>query len=218
MYINHPLMVKSIFMFVNKMEKIRIIVLEGCDRTGKGTLLENLKNRFDDFLVYNPVSAEKERVDYKDPQKFEEWIRKTIRKVRDDLYTMSKLNGTDRPIVMDRLLLTDNVFADLFDRNHVVERYFGREIEANFNLTNYIMLWRNPEEYKDRVNLLGENQDFTEKEIDDIVSLFNHYKKSDDIVKLIDNTDTPEDILDDFTSTFIEETPKWKLEHDNTTR
>lgn len=36
-------------MFVNKNGKIRIIVLEGCDRTGKGTLLENLKNRFDDF-------------------------------------------------------------------------------------------------------------------------------------------------------------------------
>lgn len=31
------------------MEKIRIIVLEGHDRCGKGTLLENLKNRFDDF-------------------------------------------------------------------------------------------------------------------------------------------------------------------------
>ena len=139
------------------MEKIRIIVLEGHDRTGKGTLLENLKNRFDDFLVYNPVSAEKERVDYKNPQKFEEWIRKTIRKVLDDLYTMSKLNGTDRPIVMDRLLLTDNVFADLFDREHVVEKYFGREIETNFKLTNYIMLWKNPEEDKDRVNLLNEN-------------------------------------------------------------
>ena len=176
-----------------------------------------MKNRFDDFLVYNPVSAEKERVDYKNPQKFEEWIRKTIRKVLDDLYTMSKLNGTNRPIVMDRLLLTDNVFADLFDREHVVEKYFGREIEANFKLTNYIMLWRNPEEYKDRVNLLKENQDFTEKEIDNILSLFNEYKKSDDIVKLIDNTDTPEDILDDFVSTFIEETPKWKLEHDSTT-
>ena len=99
----------------------------------------------------------------------------------------------------------------------LVEKYFGREIEANFKLTNYIMLWRNPEEYKDRVNLLKENQDFTEKEIDDILSLFNEYKKSDDIVKLIDNTDTPEDILDDFVSTFIEETPKWKLEHDSTT-
>ena len=198
------------------MEKIRIIVLEGCDLCGKGTLLENLKNRFNDFLVYNPVSAEKEHVDYKNVQKFEEWIRKTIRKVLDDLYTMSKLNGTNRPIVMDRLLLTDNVFADLFGRQHIVERYFGREIETNFNLTNYIMLWRNPKEYKDRVNLLNENQDFTEKEIDNIVSLFNHYKKSNDIVKLIDNTDTPEDILDDFVSIFIEETPKWKLEHDST--
>ena len=196
--------------------KIKLICLEGCDRTGKGTLLENLKNRFDDFLVYNPISAEKEHVDYKDPKKFEEWIRKTIRKVLDDLYTMSKLNGTDRPIVMDRLLLTDNVFADLFGRDHIVERYFGREIEANFNLTNYIMLWRNPEEYKDRVNLLKENQDFTEKEIGDIMDLFNHYKKSNDIVKLIDNTDTTEDILDDFISTFIEETPKYKLEHDST--
>ena len=40
------------------------------------------------------VSAEKEKVDYKNPQKFEEWIRKTIRKVLDDLYAMSKLNGT----------------------------------------------------------------------------------------------------------------------------
>lgn len=198
--------------------KIKLLCLEGCDRTGKGTLLENLKQCFDDFLVYNPVSAEKERVDYKDPKKFEEWIRKTIRKVLDDLYTMAKLNGTDRPIVMDRLLLTDNVFADLFGRDHIVEKYFGREIEANFNLTNYIMLWRNPEEYKDRVNLLKENQDFTEKEIDDIIRLFNHYKKSDDIVKLIDNSDTPEDIFDDFVSAFLEETPKWELEHDSTTQ
>lgn len=197
------------------MDKIRLIVLEGMDRTGKGTLLENLKKYFDDFLVYNPVSAEKERVDYKDPKKFEEWIRKTIRKVLDDLYTMSKLNGTDRPIVMDRLVLTDNVFADLFGREHIVEKYFGKEIETNFDLTNYIMLWRNPEEYKDRVNLLKENQDFTEKEIDDITSLFNHYKKKDDIVKLIDNSDTQEEIFDDFYSTFIEETPKYKRKHDN---
>lgn len=201
---------------MNQQSKINIIVLEGMDRTGKGTLLENLKKCFDDFLVYNPISCEKEKVDYKDPKKFEEWIRKTIRKVLDDLYTMSKLNGTNRPIVMDRLLLTDNVFADLFGRDHIVEKYFGKEIETNFDLTNYIMLWRNPEEYVDRVKLLGENQDFTEKEIDDITSLFNQYKKKDDIVKLIDNSDTPEDIFDDFYSVFLEETPRWKREHDNT--
>lgn len=200
----------------NNMDKIRLICLEGHDRSGKGTLLENLKEHFNDFLVYNPVSVEKEKVDYKDPKKFEEWIRKTIRKVLDDLYTMSKLNGTDRPIVMDRLILTDNVFADLFGREHIVEKYFGKEIGTNFNLTNYIMLWRNPEEYVDRVKLLGENQDFTEKEIENIVSLFNHYKKKDDIVRLIDNIDSPEEIFNDFYTLFIEETPRYKREHDST--
>ena len=198
------------------MDKIRLICLEGHDRSGKGTLLENLKAHFNGFLVYNPVSVEKEKVDYKDPKKFEEWIRKTIRKVLDDLYTMSKLNGTDRPIVMDRLILTDNVFADLFGREHIVEKYFGKEIETNFNLTNYIMLWRNSKEYVDRVKLLGENQDFTEKEIDNITSLFNHYKKKDDIVRLIDNIDSPEEIFNDFYTLFIEETPRYKREHDST--
>lgn len=182
------------------MNKIKVICLEGHDRTGKGTLLKNLNSI--DFLVYNPISGENERPDYKDPKKFEEWIRKTIRKVLDDLYTIAEFNGTDKLIMMDRLLLTDNVFADIFGRKHIVEKYFAKEIETNFDLTNYIMLWRNPKEYIKRVKLLGENQDFTEKEIDDIASLFNHYKKKDDIVRLIDNDDTPEDIFNDFCSTF----------------
>lgn len=190
------------------MNKIRLICLEGHDRTGKGTLLKNLKSQVSDFLVYNPVSVEEERVDYKDPQKFEEWIRKVIRKVLDDLYTMSKLNGTNKPIVMDRLILTDNVFSDIFGRKHIVEKYFSKEIETNFNLTNYIMLWRNSKEYISRVKLLGENQDFTEKEIDDITNLFNHYKNKDDIVKLIDNDDTPKDVFNDFYSIFKENTLK----------
>lgn len=190
------------------MNKIRLICLEGHDRTGKGTLLKNLKSQVSDFLVYNPVSVEEERVDYKDPQKFEEWIRKVIRKVLDDLYTIYKLNGTNKPIVMDRLVLTDNVFSDIFGRKHIVEKYFSKEIETNFNLTNYIMLWRNSKEYISRVKLLGENQDFTEKEIDDITNLFNHYKNKDDIVKLIDNDDTSKDVFNDFYSTFKENTLK----------
>lgn len=190
------------------MNKIRLICLEGHDRTGKGTLLKNLKNQVSDFLVYNPVSVEEERVDYKDPKQFEEWIRKVIRKVLDDLYTIYKLNGVSKPIVMDRLLLTDNVFSDIFGRKHIVEKYFSKEIETNFNLTNYIMLWRNPKEYISRVKLLGENQDFTEKEIDDLANLFNHYKDKEDIVKLIDNDDTPKDIFNDFYSTFKENTLK----------
>lgn len=187
------------------MNKIRLIVIEGNDRCGKDTILDSLE--FKDFLVYRPISVEKEHIDYKNPEVFEKWLREYIRKVLDDLYTMSKLNGTDRPIVMTRLILTDNVFADLFGRNHVLEKYFSKEIESNFNVTNYIMLWRNYDEYINRLEMIKETPDFTKDELDKTREMFLKYKKSGDIVKLIDSNDTKEDVLDDFISTFIGETP-----------
>lgn len=190
--------------------KIRLIVLEGHDRCGKDSLMDMLD--FNDFLIYKQPETEAQDTDYKNPEKFEKFMIKWIRKVLDDLYTMSKLNGTDRPIVMSRLWLTDNVFADLYNRNHVVEKFFIREIEANFDVTNYIMLWRNYEEYVDRMKAIGCTIDFTQQEFEDIVSNFNQYKKSSDYVRLVDNTDTREDIYDDFIATFENETPRKKLE------
>lgn len=190
--------------------KIRLIVLEGHDRTGKDSLMNMLD--FNDFLIYKQPETEAQDTDYKNPEKFEKFMIKWIRKVLDDLYTISKLNGTDRPIVMSRLWLTDNVFADLYGRNHVVEKFFMREIEANFDVTNYIMLWRNYEEYVDRMKAIGGTVDFTQQEFDDIVSNFNQYKKSSDYIRLVDNTDTREDIYDDFIATFENETPRKKLQ------
>lgn len=189
--------------------KINIIVMEGHDRTGKDTLMDMLD--FNDFLVYKQPETEAQDTDYKNPEKFEAFMVTWIRKVLDDLYTMSKLNGTDRPIVMSRLWLTDNVFADLYNRNHVVEKYFMREIEANFDVVNYIMLWRNYEEYKSRVKMINGSLDFTPQELDDITSNFNQYKKSADYVRLIDATDTKEDIYDDFIATFGHLTPRERM-------
>ena len=197
------------------MGNIRLIVIEGHDRTGKGEIMSKLP--FDDYLTYEQPESEAQDTDFKNPEKFKSFMLKWIRKVLDDLYTMSKLNGTDRPIVMTRLLLTDNVFADLFGREHVVEKYFGQEIETNFDITNYIMLFRNYEEYKDRISKINGTVDFTEEEFNQIAKSYNEYKNVKDIVKLIDADDTKEEEYDDFVSTFIEETPKWKLEHDSTT-
>lgn len=191
-------------------KKIKLVVLEGHDRTGKDTLMNMLD--FNDFLVYKQPETEAQDTDYKNPEKFEAFMVKWIRKVLDDLYTMSKLNGTDRPIVMSRLWLTDNVFADLYNRNHVVEKYFMREIESNFDVVNYIMLWRNYEEYKARVEIINGSLDFTPQELDDITSNFNQYKKSADYVRLIDASDTKEDIYDDFIATFGHLTPRKRLE------
>lgn len=194
-------------------KKIKLIVLEGHDRTGKETIMDMVD--FNDFLVYKQKSSEEEGVDYKDPEKYEEFVRNHVRKVLDDLYTMSKLNGTDRPIVLSRLWLSDNVFADLYGRNHVVEKYFMREIEANFDVVNYIMLWRNYEEYKTRVQMINGSLDFPPQEFDDIVSNFNQYKTYKDYIRLIDATDTKEDVYDDFYATFENLTPRKKLEEIN---
>ena len=193
--------------------KIRLIVMEGHDRTGKDTLMSMLK--FEDFLVYKQPETEAQDTDYKNPEKFEAFMVKWIRKVLDDLYTMTKLNGTDRPIVMSRLWLTDNVFADIYGREHVVEKYFLREIEANFDVTNYILLWREYDEYVKRMKKIGGTVDFTPQEFDDIVSGFSQYKKADDEVVLVDCDDTKETIYNDFMSTFGEETPRNRMKNED---
>lgn len=191
-------------------EKITLICLEGMDRTGKDTLLEDLKSKFSDYLVYQPVSAEKENIDFKNKEVFEEWIRKYIRKVLDDLYTMAKINGTNRPIVMTRLLLTDNVFSDLFGRDHIVEKYYKKEIETNFNLINYIFLFDDYDEYVGRVKKINDSIDFSKEEFDKISSLFIKYRQPNaDIILPIANEDTKDDIFNCFLMTFDYLTPSY---------
>lgn len=194
-----------------KQSKIRIIALDGHDRSGKDEIMNKLD--FNDFLVYKQPETEAQDTDYKNPEKFKQFMLKYIRKVLDDLYTMSTLNGTDRPIVMSRLLLCDNVFSDIYNREHVVEKYFGNEINTNFNITNYIMLFKDYEEYKKRIEIINGTLDFNKDELDNITKLYYHYKNDNDIVKLISASDSKEKEYNDFVSTFIMETPKWKLEH-----
>lgn len=194
-----------------KQSKIRIIALDGHDRSGKDEIMNKLD--FNDFLVYKQPETEAQDTDYKNPEKFKQFMLKYIRKVLDDLYTMSTLNGTDRPIVMSRLLLCDNVFSDIYGREHVVEKYFGNEINTNFNITNYIMLFKDYEEYRKRIEIINGTLDFNKDELDNITKLYYHYKNDNDIVKLISASDSKEKEYNDFVSTFIMETPKWKLEH-----
>ncbi len=186
--------------------KIKLIVLEGHDRTGKDTLLDMLD--FNDFLVYKQKSSEEEGVDYKNPKVYEEWMKKNIRKVLNDLYVMNELNGTDRPIVMTRLLLTDNVFADLYNREHIVEKWFKEEIDNNFDCINYIMLWRNYDEYKFRMRKIGKTIDFNKEEFEEITKKFVTYKDKSDLICEIDDDNTKDEIYWNFYNKFKIFTPK----------
>lgn len=192
-------------------KKIKLWVLDGHDCTGKDEIMNHLS--FDNYLVYKQPTMEDQNVDYKDKEAFKNFMLRHIRKVLDDLYTMSKLNGTDRPIVMSRLLVCDNVFSDLYDREHIVEKYFGKEIETNFDVTNYIMLFAEYSEYCKRVRMVEGTIDFTPEEFDNIVSLYNIHKSPTDKIKLIYANDTKEKELSDFIVASYKDTPSYKREN-----
>lgn len=180
--------------------KIRLICLDGGDRCGKDEVMSHLDPN--KFIVYKQPETEAQDTDYKNPEKFKAFMLKYIRKVLDDLYTLSKMNDNKKPIVMSRLLLCDNVFSDIYGREHVVEKYFGREIATNFDITNYIMLFADYNEYVNRIKIINGTIDFNKEELDNIAKLYYKYKQDNDIVKLIYANDSKEKELNDFLENF----------------
>lgn len=187
-------------MYMEQNHKIKLICLDGHDRCGKDEVMNHLDPN--KFIVYKQPETEAQDTDYKNPEKFKAFMVKYIRKVLNDLYTLSKQNSNSKPIVMSRLLLCDNVFSDIYNREHVVEKYYGREIETNFDVTNYIMLFASYDEYVKRIEKINGTIDFTAKELDDILSLYHLYKQDKDIVKLIYADDSKEKELNDFLEYF----------------
>lgn len=182
--------------------KIKLIVLEGHDRTGKDTLLNDLKND-NRFIVYKQPETEDQPVDYKNPEEFKKFMIKWIRKVLDDLYSITRSNK-DKIVVMSRLWITDNVFADIYNRGHVVEKYFLNEIKTNFNVHNFCMLWKDYQKYVDRMNFIRQPIEFNEKEFDKITERFQYYltgtylNDESDYIYYILNDTTKEDIYNKF--------------------
>lgn len=185
---------------MEQLSKIRLICLDGGDRCGKDEVMSHLDPN--KFIVYKQPETEAQDTDYKNPEKFKVFMLKYIRKVLNDLYTLSKMNPNKKPIVMSRLLLCDNVFSDIYGREHVVEKYFGREIATNFDITNYIMLFADYDEYVNRIKIINGTIDFDKEELDNIAKLYYKYKQDNDMVKLICANDSKEKELNDFLEKF----------------
>ena len=102
------------------MNKPYLIVIEGQDRTGKDTLINNLVEKYG-FYCYKQQEHEKTGVDYRNKEQYEKWVYNHIDKIYNDLLEISK---TNKIILLSRLWISDNVYSDLFGRNHIVEKYF----------------------------------------------------------------------------------------------
>lgn len=185
--------------------KPRLIVLEGFDRTGKDTLISmiNTDNNFNGkFICYQQPSVEEEQVDYTNPEEFKKFMLKHTRWLIDNLYEVAIQNPT-KTIIVSRMWLTDNVFSDVFNREHVFEKYFKDELLKKFDVQNYIILFKDYNEYVSRCKLIGEQPDFNENQFNKICSLFKEYADQNSLLNLIKCETSKSELFRDFIRTYI---------------
>jgi len=132
--------------------KKRLIILEGFDRAGKDSLLEDLKNVdlpdntyiYEGFLDGLP-SYNKER------DKFVDWLNKLIDKQTNDIINLFNTYDT---IIMIRLIVSDEVYSILFNREHTTIKYMYKL--KDIEIFNYCLLFTDYDEYLKRLYLIGE--------------------------------------------------------------
>lgn len=162
---------------MNSMTKPNLIIFEGHDQTGKDTLIKYISTKNPSIYLYKQKTSEEQGVDYRDKEAYEKWLYNYIDKQIDELIELSK---THQNIMMTRLLLSDNVFSDVFGRSHVVEKNFKEKLYDNFNVINITILWKDYDEYLKRVKSSNGYIQYEELEFYAIKSLYELYSKSEE--------------------------------------
>lgn len=161
------------------MDKMKIIVIEGHDRTGKDTLLNDLKKHKDIYIFEVPTSEEyekNEKVSYKDhscePMLFRDYLR-----ILNKLVEIER-SGKYKYVILYRLLLSDNVFSKLWNRNKIFETYFNKAFNYYFDFSHYVLLWDNYEELLNRLNKINEEDiPYNKEDFNKIKSYFEEETK-----------------------------------------
>ena len=179
------------------MKNKKLIVIEGFDRSGKDTLLQDLKNYIKDNSICIYENDLTGLPSYsKEQGKFIDWLNKFIDKQTDDLI---KLFETYDTVIMVRLIVSDEVYSHEFKRERTTIKYMNKLDGIEIN--NYCILFKNFSEYSKRINRLGFDLQYHKQEFDDINKLYNDvlenigYKYN---INYIKNWTTPEEILSDF--------------------
>ena len=128
----------------------KLIVIEGFDRCGKDTLMSDLLNLHNDFYIYGNDLTGLPKYD-KEQEEFLVWLNKFINKQVNDLNELFKTHDT---IVMCRLLISDEVYSTLFNREHTTIKYMDQLKDVE--IIHYCLLFKNFDEYCDRLKKIGD--------------------------------------------------------------
>lgn len=129
-----------------KDQKALLFTIEGFDRTGKRTLLKNLKEKYkDDNSVYIYITPDDlNKPDFReDVNKYQQWLAKSTQKQMEDIIKLSEKYDV---IIKKDLLLSDLAFSEQFHRKLTVIDYMD-ELREHFTVINLVMLFSSFNDY-----------------------------------------------------------------------
>lgn len=133
-----------------KDQKALLFTIEGFDRTGKRTLLKNLKESYkDDNSVYIYITPDDpNKPDFReDVNKYQQWLAKSTQKQMEDIIKLSEKYDV---IIKKDLLLSDLAFSEQFHRKLTVIDYMD-ELRERFTVINLVMLFSSFNDYVSRI-------------------------------------------------------------------
>lgn len=192
--------------------KPKIFVIEGFDRIGKDTIFNLVKETFEKDPKYQWFLEKNEFYiqdidrsalpDYKkDPDNFFLWL---VKHTKQEIRDINKILESGKNVIMVRFLLTDLVYADLFERPNIVECLAENEC---YEIENFIMLWKSYDDYIARLECIDPDIKLKDVEYDKptfeyVQSIYlqfaNRFKRN--MVIMIDNNMTQKEIANEFVS------------------
>ena len=100
--------------------------------------------------------------------------------------------------MLSRLWISDNVYSDLFGRNHIVEKYFKDKFKDTFNVKTFVLLWQDFDNYIKRLNFINEEVEYEVVEFNKTIDLYKKYVEENDKILVIENCTSTDNILNNF--------------------
>jgi len=147
----------------------KLIVIEGFDRAGKDTLLDDLESfQNNNLYIYRNDLTGLPKYN-KEQNNFIEWLNKFI---DTQINQLNKLFNKYDIVIMTRLIISDEVYSTLFNREHTTIKYI-KNLRKDVESFNYCILFDNYKEYVQRLKNIGDNDiQYNERDFEKINQLY----------------------------------------------
>ena len=189
----------------------KLIAIEGFDRAGKDTLMNDLKDIKSSlsenvYLYFNDLPEDMPSYS-KQPVEYLVWLDSFIDKQVKEL---NELFMKYDIVIMVRFYVTDFVYSYMFNRPGTVSRYLSK-LDENVEISNYCLLFENYQEYIGRLKMLEGDEFIPQYDENDFNKINEKYVEAINMfedgylgskIKYIKSSTTRKEIIDDFISSY----------------